>query len=110
MRNSILTSLADPEMRKILDSVMINPKSVNEISRETSIANTTTYRKIKWMVEEGLLIVSSIQITDEGKKTSLFRSTLRSLNIEYTSGEIKIKAERNVDVFERTAEDFFSLT
>jgi hypothetical protein len=34
-------------MRKILDSVMVHSKSVNEISRETPIANTTTYRKIK---------------------------------------------------------------
>jgi hypothetical protein len=110
LSNSILTCLADPEMRKILDSVMIHSKSVNEISRETSIANTTTYRKIKWMVEEGLLIVSSIQITDDGKKTSLFRSALRSINIEYTNSEIKINAERNVDVFEKTAQDFFSLT
>jgi hypothetical protein len=96
-------------MRKILDSAMIHSKSVNEISRETFIANTTTYRKIKWMVEEGLLIVSSIQLTDDGKKTSLFRSSLRSINVEYVNNEIKIRAERNVDTFEKTAEDFFSL-
>jgi hypothetical protein len=107
-RDSILTALADKEMMKILDCAMHKQKSFAEIVKETDIPQTTAYRKIKWLVQEKLMIVASIQITDDGKKSSLFRSTLRSLNVKYEPGEIIIEAEKNVDDIERTAEDFFS--
>jgi hypothetical protein len=108
-RDSILTALADKEMMRILDCAMYRPTSFAEIVIETGIPQTTAYRKIKWLVQERLMIVASINITDDGKKSSLFRSTLRSFNVKYAPGEIVIEAEKNVDEVERTAQDFFSL-
>lgn len=107
-RDSILTALADKEMVKILDCAMYRPTSFAEIVRDTGIPQTTAYRKIKWLVQEKLMIVASIHITDDGKKSSMFRSTLRSFNVKYEPGEILIEAEKNVDDLERTAQDFFS--
>jgi hypothetical protein len=39
-KKAVLAALADEEMIKILDSVMIHSKSINEIIRETNIAYT----------------------------------------------------------------------
>ena len=38
--------------------------------------HTTAYRKIKWLVDEKLLVVDKVLINDEGKKYSLFHSVL----------------------------------
>jgi DNA-binding IclR family transcriptional regulator len=109
LKQSILTALADDEMVKIMNLAKYSLKSVNDIIREANIPHTTAYRKVKWLVESGLLAVDRIVITPEGKRFSLFRSTLKSVTVRYENGEILVDAERNFNQFARTAERFFSL-
>lgn len=108
-KRSILSALADKEVMAILESAMLHAKSANDIIKETGIPYTTTYRKIKWMLDGGLLIVERIQLTEDGKKSSLFRSTLRSMAVKYEYGNTFVEAEQNVDTTTKTAERFFSL-
>ncbi|MDQ3808494.1 MAG: hypothetical protein M3298_10060 [Thermoproteota archaeon] len=108
-KHAILTALADNEIVRILDCATLHSTSVNEVIRLTGISHSTAYRKIKWMLEEGLLLTEKISITDDGKKFSLFRSTLRSIVTKYEQGKIIVQVEYNIDVIERTAERLFSL-
>ena len=89
-KKAILTSLADEEMVKILNSIMNSSKSINQIIRETNIAYTTCYRKMNWLLEEGLVILDKIVITSEGKKFSLFHSVLKSINVRYENNDVII--------------------
>ncbi|MGA8564678.1 MAG: hypothetical protein WB587_07970, partial [Nitrososphaeraceae archaeon] len=66
--------------------------SVSDIIRETNIPHTTTYRKIKWLVDEKLLVVDKVLINDEGKKYSLFHSVFRSIIVKYENNKILIDA------------------
>jgi hypothetical protein len=109
LKEAILAALADKEMVKILDCVMYNPKPVNDIIKENNIPHTTTYRKIKWLAEERLLVIDKMEITEEGRKISLFRSTLKSINIKYEHNILIIEAEQNINIMGKTAERFFSL-
>ena len=109
-KHAILTALADDEMVRILDCATLHSTSVNEVIRHTGISHSTAYRKIKVMLEEGLLFTEKISITDDGKKYSLFRSTLRSIVTKYEQGKIIVQVEYNIDVIERTAERLFSLS
>lgn len=108
-KQAILDTLADKEKVGIMNSATYRLVSVNDIIKEVGIPHTTAYRKIKEMLERGLLIVEKIQITQEGKKFSLFRSTLRSITIKYERANILVEAEYNVDIQEKNAERFFSL-
>jgi len=109
IKRAVLTALADSEMVKILDAVMYQSKSVLQILRETGVSHSTAYRKIKWFVEEKLLIVDKIDITEEGKKSSFFRTILKSVNIKYEYKNVIIEAEQNVDTLKKVTERFFSL-
>jgi predicted transcriptional regulator len=109
-KHAILTALADNEMVKILDRTTFRPTSVNEVIKDTGISHSTAYRKIKWMLEEGLLFTEKISITDDGKKFSLIRSTLRSIVTKYDHGKMTVQVEYNINVVERTAEWLFSLS
>ena len=71
--------------------------------------HTTAYRKIKWLVEQDLLVIDRISISDEGKKYSLFHSVYRSIVVKYENNEIQIEAERNIEPVNRLTERFFSL-
>ncbi len=108
-RKAILTALGDQEMVKILDAVMIQSKSVNTIIREANIPYTTAYRKIKWLLSEGLLVVSKIEITPDGKKSSLVHSVLRSIAVKYEQNNIVVEAEQSVDTVKKAMMRFFSL-
>jgi predicted transcriptional regulator len=109
-KHAILSALADDEMVKILDCATFRAISVNELIKDTGIPHSTAYRKIKWLLEEGLLFTEKISITDDGKKFSLFRSTLKSIVTKYDLGKMTVQVEYNINVLERTAERFFSLS
>ena len=77
LKLAILSALDDIELQKILDAAMYQSKSANQIILETNISHTTAYKKIRWLVEEKLLIIDKIEITEDGKKSSLFRTILK---------------------------------
>ncbi len=108
-KRSIRNALADEEMMKILDCALFHLKSVNDIIKECDIPHTTAYRKIKWLLSENLLVVDKIEITSDGKKSSLFRSVFKSISVKYDMGNIIIEAEESFDMVEKIAETFFSL-
>ena len=108
-KEAILTALADPEAVSIINSTMNQSKSVSDIIRETNVPHTTAYRKIKWLVDEKLLVVDKFLINDEGKKYSLFHSIFRSIIVKYENNKILIDAEQNIEPLNRLTERFFSL-
>jgi DNA-binding transcriptional ArsR family regulator len=108
-KEAILTALADPEAVSIINSTMNQSKSVSDIIRETNVPHTTAYRKIKWLVDEKLLVVDKVLINDEGKKYSLFHSIFRSIIVKYENNKILIDAEQNIEPLNRLTERFFSL-
>lgn len=109
LKRAILAALADTELQKILDSAMYQSKSVNQIMRDVDVSHSTVYRKIKWLVDEKLLIVDKIEITDDGKKSSLFRTVLKSFNVKYEHNSVAIEAEQNYDTLRKITENFFTL-
>ncbi len=108
-KSAILTALADEDMKKILNSVMVESKSINSIMREENIPYTTVYRKTKSLLNEGL-VVDRIEITPDGKKSSLVHSTLRSIVVRYEhDGTIVVEAEENLDAVKKVMRKFFSM-
>ena len=88
---------------------MYQSKSVNQIVHETNVSHTTAYRKMRWLVEEKLLIVDKIEITEDGKKSSLFRTVLKSFNVKYEYNSVVIEAEQNIDTLRKVTQKLFSL-
>ncbi|MGG6460733.1 MAG: hypothetical protein ACM3JQ_04830 [Candidatus Eiseniibacteriota bacterium] len=109
IKSAVLTVLADPEMVRIIDSTMNQTKSVYDIIMETKMPHTTAYRKIKWLVDNKLLVIDRISISEEGKRYSLFHSVFRSINVKYENNKIVIEAEQNIDPVDRLTERFFSI-
>ncbi len=109
LKQAILLALADTELQKILDAAMCQSKSVNQIIQESNVSHSTAYRKIRWLVKEKLLIVDKIEITENGKKSSLFRTILKSFNVKYEHTNVVIEAEQNFDTLRKITENFFTL-
>jgi hypothetical protein len=109
VKRAILATLADTELQKILDVAMHQSKTANQIIRESNVSHSTGYRKIGWLFDNKLLIVDKIEITEDGKKSSLFRTVLKSFNVKYEYNNVVIEAEQNFDTLKKITEDFFTL-
>ena len=55
-----------------------------------------------------MLIVDKIEITEDGKKSSLFRTALKSFNVNYEYNSVVMEAEWNFDTLKRITENFFT--
>ena len=61
---------------KIMDCAMQCSKSIKDIMMENNdISHISDYRKIKSLLNEGLLVVDKIVGTFDGKKFSLYHNT-----------------------------------
>ena len=79
------------------------------LTENSSIPRTTAFRKIKWLLKEGLIIVDKIVLTPDGKKFSLYHSTLKAINAKYEVNNVSVEAEANFDIAKKWIEKFFSL-
>ena len=110
IKKAITTALADEDIMKIMNSVTEESKSLRSIMIERNIAYTTAYRKTKWLLSQSLLVVERFEITPDGKKSSLVRSTLRSIAVKYEQdGTVSVEAEENVNALKKVMKNFFSL-
>jgi DNA-binding transcriptional ArsR family regulator len=110
IKRALLIALADEEMLKIMNCVIDHSKSFNDIIAEnSSISRTTAFRKIKWLLKEGLIIVDKIVLSQDGKKFSLYHSTLKAINAKYEVNNVSVEAEPNFDIAKKWIEKFFSL-
>jgi predicted transcriptional regulator len=109
VRDAIVRALADEYSRKILLSLVDKAKSVEELSHSLGIPISTAYRRVNEMREIGLLTVEKTVITDDGKKSELYRSAFKGINILLEKAEIVIDVELNEDVATRLSRLWASL-
>jgi hypothetical protein len=73
--NSILNALGDEISRRILTSAIASGRSVEEISVEQNLPLSTCYRRIRHLVDEGLMILERLVITPAGKRFAIYRTS-----------------------------------
>ena len=93
---AIANALIDEYSRKILNSTMENSKSVMDIMREQEIPMTSAYRRIKLLLDNRLIKVEKSLVTDDGKRYYLYRSTIKSVIINYIDGNLFLDITPNI--------------
>jgi hypothetical protein len=109
LQSHIMHALSDSSMHKILQSTALSDKAVADIITEQKLPYSSTYKKITDLVKWGLLVSYRSEILD-GKKITYYKSTFRSIRIDY-NGPLKttIEAEPNSDALERISTRFYDL-
>ena len=98
LRKTILQAMADDCALAILKGTTHRACSAMEIIHQYRLAPSSVYRRISEFVDAGLLMVERIVITKDGKKYSLYRSTVRDIRAEYRSGDFELSVSPNEDV------------
>lgn len=86
----ILGSFGDDEKKKILGAINGNSLIISQIIEMCEIAQTSGYRKINSLIDDGLLVPSGYIATNDGKRVSKYRSIFDNIKIEILKNRITI--------------------
>lgn len=92
---NLLKVLGDECARTILLSIIDEPKSAIDITRENNIPISSVYRKIHWLEDARLIRVKGFVITGDGKKYHLYQSRIKTVQISLPENEIKVEFASN---------------
>ena len=86
----ILESFGDDDKKKILGVLHGDALIISEIIEKCDIAQTSGYRKINSLIDDGLLVPSGFVSTADGKKVTKYRSIFNNIRIEIVKNKINI--------------------
>ena len=92
----IVDALLDEYSRKILDSTIDEAKSITDIMREQGIPMTSTYRRVKLLMDNKLVKVERSMVTDDGKRYFLYLSKIKDASIRFNKGELLVEITPNI--------------
>lgn len=88
VNSSIIQTFGDLEKKKIIESVMDSPKIIYEIIKDCNLPQTSGYRKVNALIDEGFLIPVKFEIK-ENKRIYQYSSIIKNLKIDISSNKIK---------------------
>lgn len=98
----LLQNIVDETTLKIISSIIDRAKNVFQICYDNKIPLSSTYRKIRILLNNGLVSVEKIEVDGKGKKVIFYRSNVKSLDFNLKKESVLLKFEQN-DGFLRKA-------
>ena len=97
-KKTVLQTMADDCSITILKATTERAYSAMELVREFAFPSSTVYRRISELLTAKLLAVERIVVTEDGKKFSLYRSTVKEMHSEYSFGKVEVHLIPNEDI------------
>jgi len=93
-KQGILEIISDKYCRAILIATMEKPKSATEITADTGIPISTTYRRLQTLHDNKLVRISG-SINEDGKKYFLYKSKVKAISTNFNGDLIEIEIVPN---------------
>lgn len=101
--DAVERSLSADASRRIIATCIRKAASAKAISEDTGLPLASTYRQVKRLVADGLLVVERSAMTADGKPYDLYRSRIRLGRIEVDPRGVHVSWEANAAVEDRLA-------
>jgi len=86
-----LESFADSDKRLIIGSVMDESLIISDITKKCQIPQTSGYRKINFLINNGLLVFSGFEFTQDGKKVKKYETIIDNVIMEIVKNSVSVK-------------------
>lgn len=77
------------------------PKSAQTLSDDIEIPIATCYRRIDELVEAGLLECEGRQLSEEGRRTNMYRRTIDEVEIDFSDERPRFSEKRRTEAKNR---------
>ncbi|PSQ18838.1 ArsR family transcriptional regulator [Halobacteriales archaeon QS_8_69_26] len=83
-----------------------SPASAQEISDEIGVPIATCYRRIEELVEAGFLKSEGRQLSEEGRRTNVYRRTVDEVTVDLTGDEPAVSSKERSEAKNRLQDQF----
>ncbi len=88
-----LESFADQDKKAILGAVMDKPLIIAKILESSKIPQTSGYRKINFLIDNGLLVSNGFELTHDGKKVKEYETIFENIKVDIVKNNITVKVQ-----------------
>jgi hypothetical protein len=88
----ILDAIGDEDKKAIINAVLDTPHNIYEILDICKIPQTSGYRKINSLINEGLLVPLDFVISPDGKKIFRYLALYENVKIDIQKNKVVVKA------------------
>ena len=87
----ILEAIGDNDKKNILNAVLDKPRIISEILEICNIPQTSGYRKINNLIQNGLLIINGHEISDDGRIINKYQPVFDNIQIHVEKNKVTIQ-------------------
>ncbi|GAB3031170.1 winged helix-turn-helix domain-containing protein [Natronobiforma cellulositropha] len=98
--NTLLSALGSKYSAEILCAAG-TPKSAQALSEDIEIPIATCYRRIEELVDAGLLECEGRTLSDEGRRTNIYRRTVDEIEVNFSSDTPRFSRKRRTEARNR---------
>jgi predicted transcriptional regulator len=88
-----LESFAEKDKKTILSFVMNGPLTIANILEICNIPQTSGYRKINSLINNGLLVSNGFELTHDGKKVKKYETIFDNVKVDIVKNNIRVKVQ-----------------
>ncbi len=98
--STLLAALGNKYSAEILCAAG-TPKSAQALSDDIEIPIATCYRRIEELVDSGLLTCEGRQLSEEGRRTNIYRRTVDQIEIDFSEHSPDVSRTRRTEAKNR---------
>ncbi len=99
----ILEAFGDDDKNRILNTVLDESRIISDIIEISKIPQTSAYRKVNSLIENGLLIPSGFITTHDGKKVTKYKSVFNNVKIGIEKNKVMVKVQLHQECWETSS-------
>ena len=88
-----LESFADQDKKAILGSVTDDSLIIAKILETCSIPQTSGYRKINFLIKNGLLVANGFELAHDGKKVKKYETIFDNVKVDIIKNNVAVKVQ-----------------
>ena len=89
----ILEAIGDDDKKNILNAVIDKPRVISEILEMCKIPQTSGYRKVNNMIQNGLLMTNGHEITSDGRTINKYQTVFDNIQIHVEKDKMIVQIQ-----------------
>lgn len=91
----ILEAFGDEDKKQILTALLEEPRIISEVLSICNVPQTSGYRKINWLIDNGLLTSHGFITTNDGKRVNKYTPIFENIKINIVKNKVTVRVQLN---------------
>lgn len=93
----MLRSLGDDDKKNLINSAIGEPLIISDMLERSKIPQTSGYRKINALIDDGILIPQGYVTTHDGKRVTKYKAVFENISISIEKNKIVVKVQPTLE-------------